>query len=127
MPSIKERYILLLACLLLIIPFGRIVQEVYSNPFKKVDRVPKEQSKDVYTQLKEARLQRNSDAVVAALIILSQLYSKDDDSVYASTLLNDVLEDEVETTRQRVDVLAAIGDIYRDQKDEDGLRIAHKS
>lgn len=127
MPSIKERYVLLFACSLLIFPFARIVQEEYSNPYKKIYRVPKIQFTSAYNQLKEARLKRSSDALVAALINLAQLYSKDDDSLSASMILRNLLEDEVETTRQRVDVLAALGDIYRDKKDEEGLKLAHKS
>lgn len=127
MPSIKERYVLLGACLLLIVPFARIVQEEYSSPYKKNYRVPKVHFTSAYTQLKEARLKRSSDDLIAALIKLSQLYSKDDDNLSATMILRNVLEDEVETKRQRVDVLAALGDIYRDRKDEEGLRLAHES
>ncbi len=127
MPSIKERYVLLSACLLLIIPFARIVQEEYSSPYKKNYRVPKVNFTSAYTQLKEARLKRSSDDLIAALIKLSQLYSKDDDNLSATMILKNVLEDEVETTRQRVDVLTALGDIYRDRKDEEGLKLAHES
>jgi len=126
-PSIQERYILLSACLLLIIPFGRIIQAEYSSPHKKTFRVPKAQFTRAFTQLKDARLSRNTDALVVAMIGLSSLYSKDGDSSSASMLLNDILQDEVETRRQRVDVLAALGDVYRDKQGEEGLKLARKS
>lgn len=125
--SIKERYILLIACLLLIVPFARIIQDEYSNPHKKVYRVPKMQFTSALNQLKDARVRRNSDELIASLIRLSRLYSKDEDSFQAAMILKSVLEDEVETTQQRVDVLTALGDVYRDQKDEEGLKLAHKN
>lgn len=127
MPSIKERYILLSACLLLTIPFARVVHEEYSNPNKKIYRVPKDQFANAYWQVKQARLRRNTDSLVATTITLAKLYAKDGQYSVGTTMLENVLEDDAETSRERIDLLAALGDIYRDQKTDEGMNLAHQN
>jgi hypothetical protein len=127
MPSIKERYILLTACLLLIIPFARVIHEEYSNPHKKTYEVPEQELANAYWQLKQARLARNTDAIVNSIIKIAKLHSKDSRYSVGIAMLQGLLDDEVETTAQRVDVLTTLGDIYRDQQIEDSYQLAHRS
>jgi hypothetical protein len=126
MPSIKEPYVLIAACLMLIVPALRVLQADYSTLDKKVYQVPKEQFETALKKLKDDRLKKDTESTIADSIYLARLHVKDNNFDLASTLLKDLLQKDVVTVKQRIEVLSALGDTYRDQRGLTSMRLARK-
>lgn len=126
MPNFKERYLLLIAAISLAIPVACVIKEAYSSPIKRHYRVPQSDFAAALNSLQNARIRKDRNEIIAALVSLSRLYVLDGDTMKASMILDDYLEEETRSKKERAVLLSALADVFRNRQGEHGYSLARE-